>query len=68
MAKLNIKPGDKLTLTIRLDGRTGGGGDRALEKTASGTVEVLYPHFVLLRMQAGYRECFSYWALRRIMR
>ena len=23
MAKLNIKPGDKLTLTIRLDGRTG---------------------------------------------
>lgn len=58
MAKLNIKPGDRLTLTIRLDGRTG--EDRALEG--------LYPHFALLRMQAGYLECFSYWALRRIMR
>ena len=66
MAKLNIKPGDRLTLTIRLDGRTG--EDRALEKTVSGTVEGLYPYFALLRMQAGYRECFSYWALRRIMR
>lgn len=66
MAKLNIKPGDRLTLTIRLDGRAE--EDRALEKTVSGTVEGLYPHFALLRMQAGYRECFSYWRLRRIMR
>ena len=63
MAKLNIKPGDRLTLTIRLDGRTG--EDRALEKTVSGTVEGLYPHFAL---QSGYRERFSYWTLRRIMR
>ena len=66
MAKLNIKPGDRLTLTIRLDGRAG--EDRALEKTASGMVEGIYHHFALLRMQAGYRECFSYWTLRRIMR
>lgn len=66
MAKLNIKPGDRLTLTIRLDGRAE--EDRTLEKTVSGTVEGLYPHFALLRMQAGYRECFSYWMLRRIMR
>ena len=61
-----IQIGDKLNLCIRQDARADNSGGE-LEKRVSGRVEELHTHFVVLRMTAGYRECFSYWELRRIM-
>lgn len=60
-----IKLGDKLRLCIRLYGRTAESGG-TLEKIVVGCVEQLHTHFAVLRMAAGYRECFSYWELERI--
>ena len=60
-----IKLGDKLRLCIRLDGRTAESGG-SLEKIVTGCVEELHTRFAVLRMQAGYHECFSYWELERI--
>lgn len=61
-----IQIGDKLNLCIRQDARAANSGGE-LEKRVYGRVEELHTHFVVLRMTAGYRECFSYWELRRIM-
>lgn len=61
-----IKLGDKLRLCIRLDGRTAESGG-TLEKYVSGKVEELHTHFAVLWMSAGYRECFSYWEIERIV-
>lgn len=62
-----MKIGDRLKLCIRQDARAANSGGE-IEKHVSGRVEELHTHFAVLRMAAGYRECFSYWALRRIMR
>lgn len=56
---------DKLNLCIRQDARAANSGGEP-EKRVSGRVEELYTHFAVLRMYAGYRECFSYWELERI--
>lgn len=61
-----IQIGDKLNLCIRQNARAANSGGE-LEKRVSGRVEELHTHFVVLWMTAGYRECFSYWELRRIM-
>ena len=61
-----IQIGDKLNLCIRQDARAANSGGE-LEKRVYGRVEELHTHFVVLRMTAGYRECFSYLELRRIM-
>lgn len=60
-----MKVGDKLKLYIRQDARAANSGGE-LEKHVSGKVEELHTHFAVLRMSAGYRECFSYWELERI--
>lgn len=60
-----IQIGDKLNLCIRQDARAANSGGE-LEKHVSGKVEELHTHFAVLRMSAGYRECFSYWELERI--
>lgn len=60
-----MKVGDKLKLCIRQDARAANSGGE-LEKHVSGKVEELHSHFAVLRMYAGYRECFSYWELERI--
>lgn len=60
-----MKVGDKLKLCIRQDARAANSGGE-LEKRVYGRVEELHTHFVVLRMSAGYRECFSYWELERI--
>lgn len=64
--KLNIKPGDKVRLCIKQDPRaSNSGGDP--ERNMAGVVEKLYEHFALIKHPSGYRECFSYWELRRTM-
>ena len=60
-----MKVGDKLKLCIRQDSRAANSGGE-LEKHVSGKVEELHTHFAVLRMSAGYHECFSYWELERI--
>lgn len=60
-----MKVGDKLKLCIRQNARAANSGGE-LEKHVSGKVEELHSHFAVLRMTAGYRECFSYWELERI--
>ena len=60
-----MKVEDKLKLCIRQDARAANSGGE-LEKHVSGKVEELHSHFAVLRMYAGYRECFSYWELERI--
>ena len=61
-----MKVGDKLKLCIRQDARAANSGGE-LEKHVSGKEEELHTHFAVLRMAAGYRECFSYWELERIV-
>lgn len=57
-----MKIGDKLNLCIRQDARAANSGGEP-ERNVSGRVEALHTHFAVLRMSAGYQECFSYWML-----
>lgn len=60
-----MKIGDRLKLCIRQDARAANSGGEP-ERNVSGRVEALHTHFAVLRMSAGYRECFGYWELERI--
>ena len=62
-----MKVGDRLKVCFRQDERGANAGGE-FEKDVSGKVGELHTHFGVLRMSAGYREGFSYWALKRIMR
>lgn len=60
-----MKIGDKLKLCIKNDARAANHGGEP-ERIVSGRVEALHTYFAVLRMAAGYRECFSYWEIERI--
>ena len=62
--KRRFKAGDKVTLTLRVDVRKE--GEETLFRTEPARIIKIYPHHVMVRRKAGFRECFTRWEFVRV--
>lgn len=62
--KRRFKAGDKVTLTLRVDARKE--GEDELIRTEDVRIIKIYPHHVMVRRKAGFRECFTRWGFVRV--
>ncbi len=57
--KKKYKEGEKATLTVRREGRS----DENEPRFTTERVQIIkiYPHHIMVRRKAGFRECFTHW-------